>query len=361
MKRTWLARGGFLLGALLLLCAAVPGPRPEGSGPVRLLRVDCRARLRPQDGPLELYAMGDMEDPVLSETARIPREVVEALLSAMADGTERETLAPLVDDRELTQEAFTALTGCEVPEGGAVCAVQVDGDGDGVDDVAAEVYMGGSGGFTEFLFFQGQGDGTYRETSRFSSVIQEFGFIRCGDARYLVRTSYDYSTKYVDGLDLYLYRDGAVADARALRFAVDGYDRVSLDLAPGAERALAALEARALPQWLEENDWFVGGAAETPHEDGGRSWWSCDLDGDGTEERYEKYLWGPTTMWQVQTGNFDFLSGDFPALEEAVREVLEESEDLRYYTFWTDAVDGAPVAYLYFWAPDGYTVCAYRL
>lgn len=253
------------------------------------------------------------------------------------------------------------LSGKDPACGGA--ADGISGDGDGIPDIAADLYFGGSGGFTEFTFFKGMGDGTYQQTSAFSSVIREFGLIQYEGEHYLVRTSYDYSTKETDGLDLYLYRNGEIADALGLYFAVTGYDRTEELLDRKGAAALAALDQMTGVPGRIENSWNVPvlGNAEMMEPLGEQDQlWHCDLDNDGIEEAYRKRVFLSSNTAAVQHGEVDFQEGGCPAFDEAVRTICGAEEDLRYDTFWVDQIEGENVSFLGFWNLDGYTVYACR-
>lgn len=399
MKRDWLERTAFLLLSLVLTVGAAlpsrffpsggkaagavmpmeaeqsPLPEMDAASPPDapevgwLIRADYLVKTRPAAEPLTVYPGMEAVPLDLADGRLFPQTLTDLLLDAIEEGpeAERDTLLALLDDRELSREEFFELTGygSEDPEAVAgVAAVLVDGDDDGIPDIAADLYFGGSGGFTEFTFFKGTGDGTYQQTSAFSSGIQEFGFIQYGGVHYLVRTSYDYSTKETDGLDLYLYRNGEVTDALRLYFEVTGYDRTEELLDREGAAALAALDQLTGVPGRIENSWNVPvlGNAEMAEPLGEQDQlWHCDLDNDGIEEAYRKRVFLPSNAAAVQHGEVDFQEGSgCPAFDEAVRTICGAEEDLRYYTFWVDRIDGENVSFLGFWNPDGYTVYACR-
>ena len=69
------------------------------------------------------------------------------------------------------------------------------------------------------------GEGTYSHTHVFDSILEEFGFLSYEEKHYLCRTNFDYDTKLIDGVDIFLYTDGVLADAVGIRNQIVEYQK----------------------------------------------------------------------------------------------------------------------------------------
>lgn len=136
----------------------------------------------------------------------IPQALLDTLTKAMLDKTESETLKGLVNDKELTGDEILEIAKdnlamrsdvIEADWSGSYTMVIADADNDGIMDIVAEEFFGGTGEFTEYVFYKGQEDGTYQKTSSYDAVWEEFAIISYDGKNYLCRTLYDYTKKFM--------------------------------------------------------------------------------------------------------------------------------------------------------------------
>lgn len=275
----------------------------------------------------------------------IPDGLIDLLSEAMLDGTEPETLEAMVIDRELSDEELWVTASVNRGIGsvimaiapgwhGDVVAVSGDGDNDGIEDILAEIYGGGSGGFTEFAFFKGQPDGTFMYTGSYSHVMEEFALICYEGKNYLCRTTYDYNKKMYDGLDLFYYEDGRRKESVYLYFVPETYQVQVKSYASEAYRDCAeayftAEDCMEASDRINQGEAFLG-SAETKGEDG----YSCDLDNDGEEESYSRYIWYPSNRLEY---GLIFQCEDVPMADEAI---YKSGQDGFPVIFWVEEADG---------------------
>lgn len=165
----------------------------------------------------------------------IPQGLLDSVSEAMPKDTDiMKTLAETLGiGKELTKEEILAIAKENLSLRSDVVLADfagdytmflVDGDNDGISDIVAEIYYGGTGGFTEYVFYQGQEDGTFEKTCTYDAVHQNFIFIRYDEKNYLCRRLYDYDTKEYSGISLTCYVDGVQAETWNLMFAPKSYD-----------------------------------------------------------------------------------------------------------------------------------------
>lgn len=290
--------------------------------------------------PKEVYYL---EHRAEGDVTYIPDGLIDLLSEAMMDNTEKETLEAMIKDRELSDEELweTASAnreiGCIIMDIGWYGSSQVvlgDGDNDGIEDILAEIYSGGSGGFTEFAFFKGQPDGTFAYTGSYSHVMEEFALICYEGKNYLCRTTYDYNKKMYNGLDLFYYEDGRRKESVSLYFVPETYQVQVKSYASEAYKAYAeayftAGDCMEASDRINRGGDFIG-SAETKGEDG----YFCDLDNDGETESYERYIWYPSNMMQY---GLLFQCEDVPMADEAI---YQSEQDGFPVIFWVEEADG---------------------
>lgn len=113
--------------------------------------------------------------------AKVPRGLLDKITDAMMSGTELETLKAMINSVELTKEEVYALAEMsdeirgnvlESYQIGDYLLATADVDNDGIEDIIGEFYWGGSGGYVDYILFQGQEDGTYKQTDRCNPLCQ---------------------------------------------------------------------------------------------------------------------------------------------------------------------------------------------
>ena len=140
------------------------------------------------------------------EQVKVSQGLLDVITDAMMNGTELETLKAMMNSVELTKEEVYALTEMsdeirgnvlESYQIGDYLLATADVDNDGIEDIIGEFYWGGSGGSVTYILFQGQEDGTYKQTDAIPSVREEFGVISYDGKNYFVRTLYDTARNFM--------------------------------------------------------------------------------------------------------------------------------------------------------------------
>lgn len=334
----------------------------QGTNYTLVAQIDCSAIQSPaleqprtdEEGNLYVGLSGPFR---LTGSAAIPDELCETVSRAVAEGSEKSTFSAMTDDTEISREEFFRETGynfnSEMEERLTsdcnIMAVCVDGDNDGIEDIACEVFWGGTGGYTTFYFFHGQGDGTYAEPYSFDSVIEEFCFITYNGKHYLLRTSFDYDTKAIDGFDIFLYQNGLLADVKRVGKKATRYERSMVwydqSIVTSAIRhAAEEVDCNALPRDLEKSGWAPLGTAEGASTDSEYPF-CADVDHDGKQEDYSKYMWYPSNMGTCMIGMVAFREENKNIIKGVLDELGEKAGV--FYTFWIDEIEGKPVLWCY--------------
>lgn len=160
----------------------------------------------------------------------IPQGLLDRIGRAFQEGTEYEVLKAMTDYRVLDKEEVKAI-GKEslgirqelAMTRGRCAVIEADLDNDGISDLFMETVEGGSGGFTRTAFFKGGENGTYERTDTDRHILEEFAVISYGGKNYYCRRSYDYGVKLHNGVDLYCYENGELAEKAAVRITAADY------------------------------------------------------------------------------------------------------------------------------------------
>ena len=267
-------------------------------------------------------------DEVFYDRSRIPESLLNYLKNAMEAGNEKEALLALRNSRELTPSQVKALA-AENPSldrwvqeiaasniSTAAVFVEADGDGDGIGDVSMEIYQGGSGGFTQFVFFKRQADGSFRETSSYSHVWEEFAYFLWEGKPYLVRTGYDYGAKLYDGFSIYAYEDGKRVAAVRLALEPEGFSVETEAVRPGYEALAQKISAAGLSTALDTGEWpykpkVTLGSGETEI---GEGIFSSDVFNTGKPVEYDKRNWYSSNMY-TRDGVSSSLLAQLPPIQ----------------------------------------------
>ena len=268
----------------------------------------------------------------------IPQALLDTLTKAMLDKTELETLKELVNDKELTKDEILALAkdnlamrsdviGAEQADGNYTMVI-TDADNDGIMDIVAEEYFGGTGGFTEYVFYKGQEDGTYQKTSSYDAVREEFAVISYDGKNYLCCTLYDYTKKIHDALSIACYVDGVQVQMAELRFFPEKYDIKLAECTEEKYREYAENIFENSLYFKGEIDEYrnINGSSEEKLSSDEQYNYQCDLDNDGEAEQYKKSIWLPSNMGTSECLSFH---GD--------GEGIEHTDDAVY------TVEGRPI------------------
>ncbi|MCM1182761.1 MAG: hypothetical protein NC337_05250 [Roseburia sp.] len=257
----------------------------------------------------------------------IPQGLVDKITEAILSGTELEILTEMMNARVLTDEEITALARenmdlrlalNDMYAVGNYVMVLADGDNDGIEDIISEEYYGGTGGFTDYVFYKGNADGSYQRTDSIGSVREEFGIIDYEGKNYLCRTCYDYTKKIYNGIGLICYVDGSMVETVDLTLTAESYDVRPAECADEKYRPLAArIEADCLTykEVIDEYQCIEGSAEEALSEE--EEWaYQCDLDNDGVAEQYDKSIWTPSNISTREWISFDWNDGSYDLWNE---------------------------------------------
>ena len=285
---------------------------------------------------------------------KVPQGLLDKITDSMMKGTEFETLKAMMNSVELTTEEKYALAEqndeiraniLESYHSGNCILAAADVDNDGIEDIIGEFYWGGTGGFVDYILFQGQEDGTYKQTDSFDSVREEFGAIIYKGKNYLVRTLYDYGKKFYNGFGVTVYENGIHTEEVYLMLYVDDYDLTLIGCKEGYETCAEDIMDHAVmyDEMVEDYERIEGSAEELAESNAGYKY-VCDLDNDGELEYYNKYIWTCSNMYTVDSLSFEPKDDDGAALiKEAIRERCLRDEYYNPIMLWADEVDGEPV------------------
>ena len=232
---------------------------------------------------------------------QIPESLVEAISEYMERDREelRDMVLALVTDRELTMEEVKELA--KENRGiknemlviasnaqGAGVWLKVDADNDGIEDVFLCESLGGSLGEVFYCLFAGTGDGQFRTAGWWEGAKEEFTFIRWEGKNYLVKTTWDFGKKCVDGISLEYFENGmqqggvwiavTAREGESSRSIVTSRlaDETYRELASGLEEFSKSYESgEKVPQGTAEEEGTVSGCNRR-----------CDMDNDGVMEEY---------------------------------------------------------------------------
>ncbi|MDE7271599.1 MAG: hypothetical protein K2N95_00870 [Lachnospiraceae bacterium] len=315
---------------------------------------ECSARVKKLYGqfydemaPAETFARAHNIDSNKEESTYIPQEFLDIITEAMRAGTELETLKPMVNDRELSDEEILSIAKDNIDLRqmvldkdwtNAYLMVMADGDNDGIMDIIARESYGGSDGSVDYVFYQGQENGTFQRTDALPSVREEFGVLEYDGRNYLFRTLFDYEKKIYNGIGITCYVDGKCVEQAVLMLEPEHYETTLAECTQEAYRRYAqqvAAESLTYKEvFAEEGN--MSGSSEEKLPDYGE--YQCDLDNDGTVDQYEKILFDTCN---INVCNYLQFDGEGRAAE-AVKDALASLEGTPVM-MWVDAVQGKNV------------------
>lgn len=283
----------------------------------------------------------------------IPDALVELLSKALEEGTEDAALGQLKTGHELSdgetekasaacRELFDALQLAEPYRGSSVeRLVRTDLDNDGIEDIYARIYSGGSGGFADYILYRGMEDGGYQKTGYGSGTFIEAFTPICFDGKnYICRREEDYDKKIENGLVLEGYRDGKMVETVTLSL-VQGETDITLRSCQEGYREIAEMEREKAEDIFDDTENFrsvVGDAEEKVT--GEDTIFLGDIDNDGELEKYIKFIWTPSNMWTQSMFEFELEEGAKKGVGEiAFEKAVYENWKARGVPimFWVDA------------------------
>ncbi|OUQ23903.1 hypothetical protein B5E77_14625 [Lachnoclostridium sp. An131] len=319
---------------------------------------DWEAARKEYDNPLteswETVSEGVWESPAdglpeeEKESLRIPQALLDEISIAFQERRELEVLKAMTDDRMLSDEEVRELgaedmeirlelTGSKGLYAGVLempyAVMEADLDNDGILDLWMETNEGGSAGYRSCSFFQGQADGSYQMTYRTLHDKEEVAAICFEGKYYLCRTAYDYGLKQYHGVDLYCYEEGSCVEQASVRMTEEGYQVEVAQCTDSRWEALAEQTASRSAQLRRQADSWENWTGSAEQEAGEEDLYICDLDNDGTEEEYEKYVW--MTSSDHSFNHLSFVCEGHELLEEMIW-----SGEGFPLMLWADEADG---------------------
>lgn len=294
-----------------------------------------------------LFSFWNKIDCSKEEFTYIPQGLLDKVADAMREGTELETLKAMVNDRELSGTEILSLakvnvdlrqTIVERSWSGAYLMVMADGDNDGIMDIIARESYGGSDGSAEFVFYQGQENGTFRRTTSFPSVQEEFAILEYDGRNYLFRTLFDYEKKLYNGISITYCVDGRRIEQAELMLKPERYETTLVNCTQENYKTYAEQIAADSLNYkaLFEGDKNILGSSEEKLSDYGK--YQCDLDNDGVVDEYEKVLRSTSSINVCDYLHFNGTG----KVADTVNEILFSLEGTPV-VMWVDAVQGKNV------------------
>lgn len=273
----------------------------------------------------------------------IPQEFLDFVENAMLNGTEVESLKPMCNDRELSEEEILSIaennidlrqTVIDKTWANPYLMVIADGDNDKIPDIIARESDGGTSGLVEFVFYQGQEDGTFQRTDIFSTMREEFGIVSYKGKNYLLRTLFDYDKKIYNGLSVMCYVEGKCVEEAVFMLVPKHYKTILTECTQEKYQSYAeqiAKKSLLYQTWLKEEDSITGNNEQKLADYGA---YQCDLNNDGVIDTYQKELWKPSSIHICEYLYFD---GEGEAITP-VKEMLDSLEEGTPIMMWVDLV-----------------------
>lgn len=321
--------------------------------------------------PKELYCVGH-DAP--GEEELIPESLVETLSQALLEGTQDELRKSLETGRELSEgemveaglksaDISRVLEGFEDSHFGRVRMWQADLDNDGHEDIFSEEYGGGSGGFTDYILYQGREDGEYVRTGRGSSDVRwQHTIIGWEGKNYVCRDGVDYGKRILSGLVIEGYRDGELTETIRLNLMPEKQE-VAVTFCQDGWQETAEKERMAAPAFHEQadNHVVVGNAERKSENSEGETVFFSDIDNDGVEESYIKRIWLASSMNSVDGLEFGMEeSAERKTLERVFSDGSDKWDIWRPMMLWVDTHNGKNIVHvmyrtdLYDYIVEGY-------
>lgn len=231
------------------------------------------------------------------------------VLSKIGDGKESAVLGAACG-KELTKEEALALAEQDMAVRQQVqmaarfnysyAVLEADCDNDGRADLVWQLdghFIGGTSGNVEYVFLQGQQDGSYAETDSFSESRKTFDAISYEGKNYLCYVGYEPAEMVYNGYIVRSYVNGKMVEEARIYEALDHYESPRTWAEAGYEKLAADMAEKcdALKGQFDEGKLIEGEAErqtdelpELPSAYEPVSY-QCDLDNDGREEKYSKW------------------------------------------------------------------------
>ncbi len=284
------------------------------------------------------------EEPVL--TAKVPEGLQTLLKESFFAGTSAQTLQPMVNDVVIEKEERDSYRGLGVDDmldyqdtwGGIL--LRVDADNDGIEDLFAWIRDGGSSGNTSFQLARGREDGTYEVTEYQGSMSSEIAFVEFEGQNYLLETEFEYNRKAVNGFTVTAYEQGLVSDQVYLEAIANEWEPDITSCMSGYEALAEHYAETGKDGFHDENlyDYRIDAGSGEWVEKNEDTVYHSDINNDGVEEWYEKYIFYPSSVGAYICIEDELYFAEAPDEQEE----LTSYYDLQYegipLTFWVEKV-----------------------
>lgn len=345
----------FCMLFLASILSACTFPTTETSQPAASPSVASSAEGSPASGtqcPLPVYP-----PPIPEVPSYIPQELVDITVQAVETNSLNELLSPLEVGREVSKEELLAIMNREgQPEKlwdnlrfyvdleagpfGDLIIMEEDSDNDGFLDLLV-LTPGGSAGNIGLMFFQGQAEVGYQNTYTISCFLGRgsYGFIAFEGKRYFWSSNIDYTTKNVNGLNLYEFQNGVPVEHISIFREVEDYTE---NMRQGESFYTDKL-AQMTFELQSEDGWYSQHPGTAERREPDSNWYWGDLDNDGVEEFYFKNTWLPTTFWDVVRIDFRYEDDHIGQTEELLKIMKEHGYAVQ--TLWCDKEEQGNIVY----------------
>ncbi|MDE7285431.1 MAG: hypothetical protein K2N55_01110, partial [Lachnospiraceae bacterium] len=285
----------------------------------------------------------------------------------------RNIMLPLVADKELAigevkelarenkdiKRELLAITSSSFHQG---IWLKVDADNDGIEDIFLCEYLGGSLGAVYYYLFKGTKEGDYILTSKEEELKMEFAFINWEGKNYLAKTTWEFTKKCVDGIQLECYENGRYQGGVSLNItARKGTKARSIETSYLEKEQYGSLASAlyTLAGNYQPGTRLPYGTAEAEDEEAEYDR-CCDIDNDGELEVYNVSLWQTSNYYTVDHLNFNCQ--DDKVDEQVCDMIYENGITGTPINLWVDETEYGNVIYVLY--EDGLYdlhICGYML
>ena len=235
----------------------------------------------------------------------------QVILSRLWDGKDGSHLKSMASGRELTEEEAMSLAEKDMAVRQQVqraarynyryTVLEADCDNDGSKDLVWALdgyFIGGTSGNVEYVYLQGQQDGFYAETDSFFETRENFYAVSYEGKNYLLYEGIEPLTMVYNGYIVRSYADGKLAEEARVYEVFDRYEEPRVWAEAGYEEltAVMAEKCNALKGQFDEGEMIEGKAEQRSGKESEQPSayemvsYQCDLDNDGKEEKYSKWV-----------------------------------------------------------------------
>lgn len=283
-------------------------------------------------------------EPIL--TAKVPESLQTLLANSFLKGTTSETLNPLISNVLVTQDEYELYRNCGVDDalsdleyyGGIL--LRVDADNDSLEDLFFWIKDGGSLGNSTFCLAKGNADGNYEVTEYQETLSQEAAFINFEGQNYLVETDFEYNRKAVNGFIITCYEQGQTSDRVYLEATVSTWNSTIVSCDP-AYQTLASQYAERGKDGFHDDDMYdyrVDAGSGERVEKVEETIYYADINNDGTEEWYTKYIFYPSSIGSYICIENKLYFSDAPEQAELLTSYYDLQYNGRALTFWVETI-----------------------